>query len=113
MDPRLDIKEDEDNNLAAINNTNPNEDSGIEDPYAQFTEEETPPPFRSRFKSWIRTVALVVVLIFVPEQICWAFNYNPLVLWGNTAASLAADRCSLKAQTVIAFFGMEYARFIR
>ncbi|MCA9400083.1 MAG: hypothetical protein KC713_00530, partial [Candidatus Omnitrophica bacterium] len=40
-------------------------------------------PFKSRFNSWIRTVALLIVLIFVPEQVSWAFNYNPLVLWGN------------------------------
>ncbi|MFA6379436.1 MAG: cysteine peptidase family C39 domain-containing protein, partial [Candidatus Omnitrophota bacterium] len=39
--------------------------------------------FQSHFKAWIRTVALVVVLVFTPEQISWAFNYNPAVLWGQ------------------------------
>src|SRR3989338_2096946 len=39
--------------------------------------------FHSRFSRWIRAVALVIVLVFVPEQASWAFNYNPLVLWGN------------------------------
>ena len=39
--------------------------------------------FHSRFKGWIRAVALTIILVFVPEQASWAFNYNPLVLWGN------------------------------
>jgi len=41
--------------------------------------------FKSRFKSWIRTVALLVVLVFLPEQVSWAFNYNPAVLWGTSS----------------------------
>ena len=40
-------------------------------------------PFKSRFKTWIRMVALVVLFVFVPEQISWAFHYNPAVLWGS------------------------------
>jgi len=44
--------------------------------------------FKSRFKSWIRLVALVVVLIFLPEQVSWAFNYNPAVLWGHSSSSV-------------------------
>src|SRR3989338_11066159 len=43
--------------------------------------------FKSRFHPWLRAVALVVVLVFVPEQASWAFNYNPLVLWGNKAGT--------------------------
>ena len=41
------------------------------------------PAFKSRFSKWLRTTALIIILIFVPEQISWAFNYNPLVLWGD------------------------------
>ena len=36
--------------------------------------------FRSSFKSWVRTVALIIVIVFVPEQISWAFNYDPYVV---------------------------------
>ena len=39
--------------------------------------------FKSSFKAWIRTVALIVILVFTPEQISWAFHYNPAVLWGE------------------------------
>src|SRR3989338_5173379 len=47
---------------------------------------EQPGHFKSSFKGWIRTVALVVVLVFTPEQISWAMNYNPYVLWKDQAA---------------------------
>ncbi|MBU4334327.1 MAG: hypothetical protein KKD07_07810, partial [Candidatus Omnitrophica bacterium] len=43
-----------------------------------------PPVFKSRFKSWMRAVALAIVLIFLPEQASWAFSYNPMVLWGGS-----------------------------
>ena len=46
---------------------------------------QSKPLFKSRFKSWIKTVAFVVVLFFVPEQISWAFNYDPAVLWRDKA----------------------------
>ncbi len=39
--------------------------------------------FHSRFKLWIRAASIAVLLAFVPEQASWAFNYNPLVIWGN------------------------------
>ncbi|MCB9747065.1 MAG: hypothetical protein H6755_01490, partial [Candidatus Omnitrophica bacterium] len=55
-------------------------DNNFED-FVQSDQGE--PEFRSRFGTWFRTIALAVVLIFVPEQFSWAFNYNPLVLWGN------------------------------
>ena len=44
---------------------------------------DQPAHFQSRFSGWIRAVSLVIILVFVPEQASWAFNYNPLVLWGN------------------------------
>jgi len=48
---------------------------------------DQPRHFHSRFSRWIRAVALVIVLVFVPEQASWAFNYNPLVLWGEKSGS--------------------------
>ena len=80
MDPRLDNKKEE-SNLSTINNLN--ENSSLANPYTHVTPEEPQPPFQSRFKSWIRIVALAIVIVFVPEQISWAFSYNPLVLWGK------------------------------
>ncbi|MCA9402610.1 MAG: hypothetical protein KC897_02405, partial [Candidatus Omnitrophica bacterium] len=44
------------------------------------------PTFRSRFHSWMKAVSLAIILVFVPEQASWAFNYNPLVLWGEKSA---------------------------
>ncbi|MFH1397423.1 MAG: hypothetical protein ABIH27_02595, partial [Candidatus Omnitrophota bacterium] len=41
------------------------------------------PVFKSRFKSWIRTVAFIVVAIFLPEQVAWAIEYNPAALWSH------------------------------
>src|SRR3989338_1366550 len=49
---------------------------------AQFTPQDQT-KFKSRFKSWIRTDALVILAVFIPDQISWAFNYNPAILWGN------------------------------
>ncbi|MCM8779528.1 MAG: cysteine peptidase family C39 domain-containing protein, partial [Candidatus Omnitrophica bacterium] len=39
--------------------------------------------FKSSFKHWIRTIALCLVVIFVPEQVSWAIGYNPGILWHN------------------------------
>ncbi len=41
-------------------------------------------PFRTRFSRWIKWVAIAILLTFIPEQVSWAFNYNPVVLWGKT-----------------------------
>ena len=43
--------------------------------------------FKSRFKKWIRQVALIVTIVFVPEQVSWAFNYDPSVLWRDKFAA--------------------------
>ena len=56
---------------------------GSQGPDEEPRDNGTPAPFQSRFSRWIRTVALIVVLIFLPEQVSWAFNYNPLTLWGQ------------------------------
>ncbi|MDP3142981.1 MAG: cysteine peptidase family C39 domain-containing protein, partial [Candidatus Omnitrophota bacterium] len=47
--------------------------------------------FKSGFKAWIRAVALIIVAVFLPEQVSWAMEYNPAVLWRNIlpAASVA------------------------
>ncbi|MDD5155029.1 MAG: hypothetical protein PHF11_00890, partial [Candidatus Omnitrophica bacterium] len=37
--------------------------------------------FKSNFKSWIRIVALIVVAVFLPEQVAQAVQYDPAVLW--------------------------------
>ena len=50
-------------------------------------KKKTPLSFVSRFGVWMRMCALVLVLIFVPEQVSWAFNYNPSVLWGPKVAN--------------------------
>ena len=47
-------------------------------------------PFSSRFNTWMRVVAFAVVAIFLPDQISWAFNYNPAVLYGNKVAPIMA-----------------------
>ena len=39
--------------------------------------------FKSKFKSWIRAVAFLVLFTFIPDQVSWAFNYNPAVIWGD------------------------------
>ncbi|MBU1997875.1 MAG: hypothetical protein KKE64_00090, partial [Candidatus Omnitrophica bacterium] len=43
--------------------------------------------FKSSFKSWIRIVALVIVVIFVPEQVAQAAQYDWRVLWNKPVLS--------------------------
>jgi hypothetical protein len=40
-------------------------------------------PFISRFNQWMKAIAIVVICTFVPDQISWAFGYNPAVLYRN------------------------------
>ena len=40
-------------------------------------------PFVSRFSSWIKIIAIIVLTAFIPDQISWAFGYNPTVLYKN------------------------------
>jgi len=42
-------------------------------------------PVASRFSRWIRNIAIVVLAVFIPDQVSWAFSYNPAVLWGEKA----------------------------
>ena len=86
MTDRVDINGD-----SAIENNNIkieiSKDSDINLPNGSpFVSPEIQPKFKSSFKSWIRTVAVVVILTFLPEQASWAFNYNPAVLWKDKQA---------------------------
>ena len=69
-------------------------------PFVHYVVNENRPkeskPFHSRFHGWMRAVAIAIILVFVPEQASWAFNYNPLVIWGdeygrNEASAVAPD----------------------
>ena len=42
----------------------------------------------SRFNNWIRSIALIVICVFIPDQISWAFNYNPAILYGAKAPNI-------------------------
>ena len=53
----------------------------------ETAEQLEQPKFKSRFKPWIRTVALIVALIFVPEQVAQAVEFDWRVIWRQPAAS--------------------------
>ena len=78
MDDRMDI-----NNIDIPENTNKTSSDNIDN---KISIPETQKPFKSTFKSWIRTAALVVLITFIPDQISWAINYSPNVLWRDKAA---------------------------
>ncbi|MFC1594096.1 cysteine peptidase family C39 domain-containing protein, partial [Candidatus Omnitrophota bacterium] len=42
-------------------------------------------PLKSRFPTWIRAIALLIVAVFLPEQIAWAMEYSPSILFPNAA----------------------------
>ncbi|MBU2221113.1 MAG: hypothetical protein KJ722_00710, partial [Candidatus Omnitrophica bacterium] len=50
----------------------------------------TAPAFRSNFKSWIRVVAFIIVVVFLPEQAAQAVEYDWRVLWNRPALSTFA-----------------------
>ena len=45
------------------------------------TKQEHNQAQRPRFPKWIRAVALLLVVVFVPEQAAWAMGYDPSVIW--------------------------------
>ncbi|RPI00791.1 MAG: hypothetical protein EHM64_16670, partial [Ignavibacteriae bacterium] len=48
------------------------------------------PQFKSGFKAWIRTVAFLVVAVFLPEQVAQAAQYDWRVIWNRpTSVALA------------------------
>ncbi|MCX5681179.1 MAG: cysteine peptidase family C39 domain-containing protein, partial [Candidatus Omnitrophica bacterium] len=57
--------------------------------------------FHSKFKSWIRAVALVVIFVFLPEQICSAFNYNPAVLWCPKPQAVSAPTLNYNPSAIL------------
>jgi len=59
MDDRMDI------NREDLFVSTDNVDNGPESLYVQ-SNIDIKPPFRSRFKTWLRTVAMILVLVFVP-----------------------------------------------
>jgi cytoskeletal protein RodZ len=38
----------------------------------QFKQPKSKPEFKSSFKAWIRVVAFIIVVIFLPEQVAQA-----------------------------------------
>ncbi|MCM8780159.1 MAG: cysteine peptidase family C39 domain-containing protein, partial [Candidatus Omnitrophica bacterium] len=56
-------------------------DKGLKEPEPESELIEQQPEFRSTFKTWIKIVAFVVVAVFLPEQVAWAIEYNPAILW--------------------------------
>ena len=48
-------------------------------------------PFHSSFKAWIRTVAFIVVAVFLPEQVSWAIEQDWRVLWPNSALASSVN----------------------
>lgn len=54
--------------------------------------------FQSRFNGWMRTIALSVIIVFVPNQISWAFNYNPAILYGSAVPSVESMAMATPAE---------------
>ncbi|NLE65187.1 MAG: hypothetical protein GX606_04645, partial [Elusimicrobia bacterium] len=65
-------------------------------------------PFQSRFKSWMRAVAFAIVCIFIPDQVSWAFNYNPAVIWGPQMGVVTPDMTPAQAAAVQVSGGIEH-----
>ena len=38
---------------------------------------------KSRFPTWVRAIALLIVAVFIPEQVAWAIEYNPGILFSH------------------------------
>ena len=72
-------------------------------PASVIAASESPVPlyagqFNSRFNGWIRSVALAVICVFVPNQASWAFNYNPAILYGPRVAMVETSLALLPAE---------------
>ena len=46
-------------------------------------EETVQQEYRSGFKPWIRAVALLLVVVFAPEQAAQAMGYDPTTIWNH------------------------------
>lgn len=38
---------------------------------------------------WIKIIALAIVVVFLPEQVAWAVEYNPRILWQQAVRGLS------------------------
>src|SRR3569623_679258 len=61
------------------------------DPSLVQTPKADATPFVSNFKQWIKTVAIIVLMVFIPDQVSWAFGYNSTVIYKNMAAARAGS----------------------
>jgi hypothetical protein len=59
------------------------------EPETEFKPQAERPAFKSSFKTWLRIVALIVVAVFLPEQVAQAVEYDWRVIWQRPAASSA------------------------
>src|ERR1035437_10296111 len=48
-------------------------------------------PFISRFSKWMKAIAFVVLATFIPDQVSWAFGYNPAILYKNLPSFAMQD----------------------
>jgi hypothetical protein len=69
--------------------------------------------FKSRFSIWIRIVAWIVVIVFVPEQIAWAIEYNPAVIWRNMISRPMIEQAPGGITTNPALFNEFVAKSVR
>ncbi len=65
---------------------------GVRGKFSLFTAHigNDEPQFKSNFKLWIRTVAFIVVVIFMPEQVAQAAGFDPGVIWQKPAMAAGA-----------------------
>ena len=83
-----------------ISNTNNNSNPDSNDIYFKNNVQSEPskapkssivlepqPTFKTRFKKWIRTVALIVLFFYMPDQIGWALNYDWRVISRDKSAA--------------------------
>ncbi len=47
----------------------------------EIRPQETKAEFQSSFKAWVRVMALILVVVFLPEQVAQAAQYDWRVIW--------------------------------
>ena len=62
--------------------------------------QEPTPGFKSKFKTWMKVISVVILLTFCPEQIAWAIQYDSGVL--SQKPTFALSQQSLASGTEIA-----------
>ena len=74
-----------------------------------FTPAIDKTPFVSRFNQWMKVIAIIVLTAFVPDQISWAFGYNPAVIYKNMPAVAMQDEGMPMTQPAVQVAGsLEY-----